>query len=443
MKDKKPKRTSVSRRAFMAGFSAVGAGALRCTPERPYVPSCSFPIGVSSGDATHNAVKVLTRYRGEAITLQVAVSAGEAPVPESAPRFPVQLDEGGFASHLLEGLAPATWHRFVFESVGPDGSVIEQSPMGRFRTAFSEDTVAPLTLGAVCCTKYDQSFATLGQAARRTDLDAFILLGDVCYADGAKTRSEFREYWGRTLDTPEYRALRASTSVVALWDDHEVRNNWDRATLDSGLFETALATFLEHQPIRMLPEAPERLWRSLRWGRTVELFALDSRSERDRSVCQYLSDAQLDWLIKGVTQSPAAFKLILNTVPIGSFDAAFFVPFEEDMWLACPDQRRKVLEAIDQSGVRGVVWVSGDFHLACVGRVSHPGHPGDTQLEVLVGPGAQRANMLPSYPGPPQFDWSSGTNNYTELHLEPTTGELTLRYFNGEGRIFFERTYTP
>lgn len=433
---------NVSRRAFVAGLSALGAGALGCGAPR-YSPSTAFPIGVAAGDATPSSVLLSTRYTGQARALRVAVSEGDAPVSASAARFDVTLDDGGFAKFPVDGLRAATWHRYVFEAVDVLGNVVETSDEGRFRTAFAPDTVAPLKLGAVCCTKYTHDFGALAAVSDRTDLDAFILLGDICYADGAKSREDFRAHWGLTLDTPEYRGLRKSTSVVPLWDDHEIRNNWEGATLDPVLFETALAAFKEHQPLRVDPMQPHRLWRKLSWGRTVDLFIMDSRSERDRAHGHYLSPEQLDWLITGVTQSQAVFKLLLNTVPIGNFDTPFFGPFGDDMWLAYPEQRKQLLEAIDAAGTRGVLWVSGDFHLACIGRVGAEGEPGANQLEALVGPGAQAPNALPSYPAAPQWDWASGKNNWTEIDLDPASGQLTLRYTDGAGRVFHEATYTP
>lgn len=436
-------KAAVSRRFFLGGLSALGAGAALGCGEAKYVPTSNFPIGLASGDATPSSVVLTTRYLGPARALRLAVSPGDAPVSAAAPRLDVTPADGGFVSVTVEGLAPATWHRYAFEAVDALGQVVETSAEGRFRTAFAADTVAPMKLGAVSCTKYSHDFAALKSAGARSDLDAFILLGDICYADGAKTDDEFRAHWGHTLDTPEYRALRAATSVVPLWDDHEIRNNWERATLDPQLFQTALKAFRQHQPVRPNPAAPEKLWRKLSWGRTVDLFVMDSRSERDRDHGHYVSPEQLAWLIDGVTNSPAAFKLILNTVPIGSFDTPFFGPFGDDMWLGYPDQRREVLQAIDDAGTRGVVWVSGDFHLASIGRVSREGEPGGTQLEVLVGPGAQSPNSLPSYPAKPQWDWASGRNNWTELDLNPATGQVTFRYYDKNGNVFHEATYTP
>ena len=189
-------------------------------------------------------------------------------------------------------------------------------------------------------------------------------------------------------------ALRGSTSLITQWDDHEVRNNWEGDSVDADLLTSARRAFLEHQPFRRNEARPLRYWRSLKWGKTAELFILDSRSERDRARGEYLSPEQLDWLVKGVEQSDAVFKLILNTVPIGAFDAPFFAPFSEDNWQGFPAQREELLTRLEATGAQGVMFLSGDFHFACFGRVAKSG-PGSTLFEALVGPGAQPLACLP------------------------------------------------
>ena len=80
--------------------------------------------------------------------------------------------------------------------------------------------------------------------------------------------------------------------------------------------------------------APDRIWRSFRWGHSAEVFVLDCRGERrpsTRSVnptreSVYISRAQMDWLKAGLRASPAVFKFIVNSVPIygrpGGLEAA-------------------------------------------------------------------------------------------------------------------------
>lgn len=417
------------------------AALTRCARPPVLLAPGPFPLGVASGDATPSGAVLWTRYLGMD-ALRVAVWEGDGERPPDAALQPAAPGAEGFAQVEVEGLRAGTWHRYRFEAIDASGAVLGVSDPGRFRTAIQSDSAERLTFGAVSCTKAGHSFATLARAAENPGLDAFLLLGDIVYTDGSRTLADYEAAWERGIGSPEYRALRASTSTVAIWDDHEVRNNWTGESVESGLYSAAQEAFLLHQPVRRPASGQNRFWRKLSWGRTADVFVLDARSERNHARGEYISPEQFAWLTRGVAESQAAFKLVLNTVPIGSFDTAFFQPFTDDTWQACPEQRAAVLRAIDEANVPGVIWLSGDFHLACVGRVSRKG-PGERALEVLVGPGAQRPNVLPSYPGGPQWDFSSGINNYSSLELDPQSGDARLRYHDGKGRVFFDRVYRP
>ncbi len=286
----------------------------------------------------------------------------------------------------------------------------------------------------------------LEQLGQRADLDLLLLLGDAVYADGALTVDQYRYKWARTLGERGPQAMRQATSLLATWDDHEFVNDWARETLTPPeKFENASRAFFDHMPMRRLADAPDRLYRSVRWGKTVELFVLDSRGERKPSTrltdqAEYLSNAQLSWLQQGLAESPCDFKLILNSVPISAFPGSLFQTTVHDRWEGYPAQRTRILSFIDELRIPGVLWVSGDFHLGSMGRASLEG-PGASQVEVLVGPGANFSNPSPSYPAPPQFDWSSGINNYAVLDLDPSSGGVTVRYHDARDRVLVEKRY--
>lgn len=392
-----------------------------------------FPLAVSSGDATPTRTVLWTLYTGErALGVEVWRADGGGTVFRGA----ATPSSGGFVHVDVDGLEPFTWHGFKFT----DGD--EDSAPGRFRTAPAAGQVVPLIFGAVSCTKDGYPLDPLAQAARRTDLDAFLYLGDTVYADGASDLDGFRRKWREGLGHPAQRALRCATGSICTWDDHELFNNWDLEQLPmlpNDEYYAGLQAFYEHQPVR--PGAGKHLWRSLRWGATAEVFVLDCRGERKPSAHQYLSRAQLDWLKAGLKASPAAFKLILNSVPISNFPGFFFESTADDRWQGYPAQREEVLAFIDDEKIPGVLWVSGDFHLACMGRVSRTG-PGSNAIEVLVGPGGQAPNQSPTYPGPPQFDWASGINNVTTLALDPATRAVTVTYLDGRARVLTQRSYS-
>ncbi|MSP60334.1 MAG: hypothetical protein EXR72_08330 [Myxococcales bacterium] len=406
--------------------------------------SGAFGLGVASGDVTAGSALLWTRHDASAaLTVSVWEMLGDTYARRIATLDAAAID-GGFVHVEVPGLTAGARYRYAFFEM-KDGLRTARSPIGRFRAAPADSTQEPLVIGAISCTKNGRAFDTLARAAERSDLATFLLLGDTTYADGCKTLGEYRTRWVENLSTAAYRALRASTSVVATWDDHEVDNNWDAEKIDPAKAATAKRALFENLPIRRAPAAPDRIWRSLRWGRTAELFVLDARGERRPSTkktpqAEYLSRPQMDWLKAGLAASPSVFKLILNSVPIGSFPLAFQFG-NDDRWEGYAAQRNEILEHVEKQKIGGVLWVSGDFHLASIGRVSRSG-PGAAAIEVLAGPGAQTGNVLAAGLGAPQFDWVSTTNNYTALHLDPIKSQVRIVFHDGKDAIIADRSYT-
>lgn len=418
---------------------ACQSGSVR--PEEPGPASPRFPFGVASGEAGPDAALLWTLHEGSG-SLKVRLwreDGGAAPRVE-----PVAPGDDGFVHHRVAGLEPGAWYRFAFfelDGSGADAGLDGGAPSGegvsdtgRFRAAFAPGTLAPLRLGAVSCTHQDAPLGTLVHAAGRGDLDAFMLLGDTLYADGAVDLPGYRQMWRRLLERAPVRALRQATSLVATWDDHEVANNFGGDTVPPAQLQAGRRALFEHLPIAQNPEAPERLWRSFRWGATAELFVLDCRGERNGAAGEYVSRAQLDWLKAGLVSSPARFKVILNSVPITAFPGLFFDLAAADRWEGVPAQRTELLRFVDEARVPGVLWVSGDFHMACAGRVALEG-PGARAVELLVGPGGQFKNPSPSYPGPPQFDFAAGIDNYATIDLDPALMTARVQYVTDRGAV--------
>ena len=78
-------------------------------------------------------------------------------------------------------------------------------------------------------------------------------------------------------------------------DDHEILNDYDGKTVDPARYAAGRQAFLEWMPIREtgLPHDPscagDPLYRTVKWGKDVELFITDQRSCRDadvEAICQ-------------------------------------------------------------------------------------------------------------------------------------------------------------
>lgn len=423
-------KSPLSRRAVLAGLAASA-----CAPLEAEVPAPpDFPLGVSAGDPQPDGAVLWTRYVGHHALMLELERLGEAPTTRE-----VTPDETGIVIAPLTGLAPGEWYAYAF--VAHDGGVeVARSERGRFRTAPALDALVPLHFGASSCARQTAAMTPFVRAAEEFEFDAFLLLGDTVYADGATTLEEYREKWRGALARRPNRLLRASTGVINTWDDHEIVNDARGDLVPPARLEAARQAIFEHQPWTSDGAMPRRLWRRLRFGLTAELFVLDCRSERNRERDEYLSREQLDWLKAGLAASPARFKLILNSVPMSSYPGGFFGAFAHDRWEGWPTQRLELLRFIDETPIDGVVWLTGDFHMGVAGRVAKEG-PGSTQVELACGPAGSSANPSPSYPSPPQFDFATAVQNLVSLRLDPIAGRIQAQFLDGGTRTLFERTY--
>ena len=407
----------------------------RIDPPEAVAESMQFPLGVAAGDLAGTHAVIWTQYAGTAaLAAYVWRVDGDTYVEQLGPFTATPAD--GFVHVAIEGLRAGASYRYAFF----EGDRTARSKIGRFRTPGSGADV--VTFGAISCTDSSRATDPIARAAEHPDLDAFLFLGDNAYCDGAKTVADYREKYREHFGRAAHVDLRASTGMYITWDDHEVDNDWNPETLAPAQLAAAFQTFFDHAPY--LRQEQNRIWRSARWGTTVELFVLDCRSERKPSTrndadAQYLSPAQLAWLERGLASSPCRFKLIMNSVPITNMPNVWDL-YKVDRWEAYAAQRTRILQYIDDQQIEGVLWLSGDFHLAFISKVSTSG-AGMNQREVLCGPGGQSPNALLSSLVGPQFSYKTGTNNYTTLRFDPAVGEVRVSYIDGSGTAFHTEAF--
>lgn len=391
--------------------------------------SAQFKLGVASGDVSRENIILWTYYEGF-FRLNIFVwqydSKGDMKQVASAP---VSRKDGGFVHIQITKLDSNTRYQYTFVEIDFEGRPIAQSMVGSFKTSMHPYARDIVTLGAVSCTNQAYEPTVLEHAGRRNDLDAFLLLGDTSYNDNVYTLQGIRDRWAINLAKRGYLALRSSTSVIATIDDHEIVDDFDPENIEPERFNAAMQAFFDHLPVTRNESAPQRVWRKLSFGQTVDVFVLDCRTERKPSSAysdspQYISREQMDWLKDGLSSSTAAFKLIINSVPITSFPQVLTA----DRWQGYPKQREEILAHIENQRMPGVLWLAGDFHFPCAGRVSTEGL-GSRNIEILAGPGAQRPNVLgASLWLSPQFDYSSLSNNYVTLKFDPDSMEVEVNF---------------
>lgn len=405
-----------------------------------------FPYGVMAGDATPTAAMLWTRYVGAgAGTLFVQIEEEGAPKGEAVISRAVTAKErgdGGFVHVDAGGLVAGKRYRYAFFVV-ESGKPAARGAFGHVRAALDANALEVVTFAGTSCThQMSAPYPLLADAAKRK-VDFFIHGGDHVYCDAgtdAVTLEQYRAKYAEAWGTAGMSALHGSTGMVLAWDDHEILNNWNPETLAASRVDTARRAYFEHRAVRRDPAAPNRLWHSLVWGKTLEVLVLDVRSERKPSTraaanAQFISPAQMAWLKDRLSKSTAVFKLIVTSVPITNFPAA--AAGEADKWEGYPAQREEILDFVEKGALKGVWWLSGDLHFGSIGGVGATGARRQMR-EVLMGPGGTNARSV-ALPAE-QFDKMIDEKNYTVFRADPVKKELTVEFIGATGTLF-KRTY--
>ncbi len=199
-----------------------------------------------------------------------------------------------------------------------------------------------------------------------------LLLGDNVYADTRNMRVMWDKY--RELDSvPGFRDLRARVPLQGIWDDHDYGEN------DAGAEYPRKAEsqqiFLDF--MRVPPSSPRRDREGIYHaevfgppGRRVQILLLDTRYfrsplKRDGKACvpdpdpdkTLLGEAQWEWL-EAQLREPAEVRLVVSSIQVVAEDHRF------EKWANFPLERQRLFEAIRLADASGVVFLSGDRHLA-------------------------------------------------------------------------------
>jgi alkaline phosphatase D len=389
----------------------------RRRPRRPanMLRGGRFEQGVLSGDPGPNGITLLTVVDGTGDTGRVRLEVARDPgFRHVVARRDILTtpDVGHSVKARVTGLKPHKryWYRFETRD--------RHSPVGRFQTALPPDSRATVRFGFFSCASYTAGYYNAYELLAREDLDFVLCLGDYIYAETyhdvasgtavrddtigkpnphydfilreAGTLPEYRAKYRLYRSDPALRRLHQTHPMIAIWDDHEVQNNYANGAPDGGLTlradfsrarrDASYRAFFESMPV--FPRARSRIYRALRHGRTVELMMLDSRQYRDDQPCRdriafpcgswnrprsLLGGRQRSFVERRLSASDAAWKVVggqslmmPNRVHDGQFTRF-------DSWQGYPQEREHVLQHILQTGIEDVVFVSGDAHTIIAG----------------------------------------------------------------------------
>jgi alkaline phosphatase D len=287
--------------------------------------------------------------------------------------------------------------------------------------------------------------------------DFNVLLGDTMYsdtevpgytlADVALTVKQKWQAYRTNLAMRPWARTRGSTAYYGGWDDHEFVNDFARGesrfplgvgdvNIDGEeLYSRGVQAFRDYTPITYSKQTG--IYRSVRWGKNLEIFFLDDRSFRSNSadytgVCDnppgsgdpdlaptapqsnrnvfsaiapslanppppgcveaitdpsrtMLGSKQLKTFKQDIASSNATFKVIFNQVPIQQYYA---LPY--DRWEGYEAERQELLAYLS-GNVENVVFLTTDVHANLVN---------DARFNTLGGPGVVNSGILDVTTGP-------------------------------------------
>ncbi|HEY2602429.1 MAG TPA: alkaline phosphatase D family protein [Thermoleophilaceae bacterium] len=438
----------LSRRRFLTAagsFAAttvfapqVFANGLTSAKKAPLLSGGSFPDGVISGDPTTHGMTLWTRLAGVggsgAVELEVAK---DAHFKHTVARTHVATNKS--LNHAVKarigGLKPHERYFYRFSTKN------HHSPVGRFQTALPADSHETVKFAYWSCQDYTHGFYNAYELMATEDVDFVIGLGDYIYdeayhsiADGTGVRDDTigpapqpnttTSFHNQAITLDEYRqkyelyrsdaALRKVHQLfpyVTTWDDHEVQDNYAGHPSDGGLppqnqysvarKNAAYRAFFESMPLYDIKGGPgERIFRTLPFGRNVELFMLDERQYRDNQPCDdasappctelpnkraFLGAKQMKFLKQRLKSSKAAWKIIGNEVMIMDTKVGPNTYYGYDSWQGYPTEREELTQFIHSQKIDDVIFITGDIHTFVTGDVKTNGGTGDPAGLEFVG----------------------------------------------------------
>jgi alkaline phosphatase D len=322
---------------------------------------------------------------------------------------PVVNANDSSAKVTLKGLLAGT--TFEYELWFTGGTADAQArASGRFHTAASDQSFVPVHFawggdvgGQNICRDAVDGYPIFG-ALGREKLDFFIALGDMVYADNpclargqlgnaqvagasepAVKLEDYWNLWHYNRGDAGLGTFIAQQPYVAIWDDHEVVNDFGPGndtrseppyTPGEHLMPVGLKAFVDENPLIADPAKNPKLYRTFSYGLHAQVFVLDCRQYRSPNSAKDLASApktmlgaeQLAWLEREIGKSKTTWKIIVTSVPLAlltgnpekgldswaSFDTDF--GYEREL--------RKIVNFLYDHKVKNVVWLTTDVHFA-------------------------------------------------------------------------------
>ncbi len=455
-------RSSLRRREFLIGGAGAGialAGPLNYAAVArslrvPVATGGKFAHGVAAGFPSTKGVTLWTRVselsKSSKLTLEVATDKHFKHVVET--QDVVAESNRDFTVHAqVKGLKPREEYFYRFATKN------KNSRVGQFRTLPPADSKQKLKIGYYSCQDYEAGYYNAQAGLAKEDLDLVICLGDYIYehkyypgpadrvdtlganGDGdVQSLAEYRSKYRMYQADKNLQAMHAAHAFFAIWDDHEVEDNYagtqaDSASTDPANFENnntyprrvpfgerrknGYKAYFEAMPRMQVKGDKTRIYGSVKLGALAELFMTDQRQYRDLQPCSdvlltpcpdegtpgrtMLGAEQKAWFKSAVPKSKATWKLWASEVMVMSLDITPGQGVNQDQWDGYSAERTEILESFVAAGVQNLAVLTGDIHTFFAGNVSTTGRNGGTPAGIELVGGSATSLGIPEALGVP------------------------------------------
>lgn len=475
--------------------------------------------GVATGDPRPDGALVWARSDAPArmIVETAATESFSNPTRVEGPQLTPQSD--GTGRVRITGLEPGQTVHYRVTLEGEDGATSEPVA-GVFTTVPTQpQDIVFVWSGDVVGQGWGinkQGGMSIFSAMADRNPDFFIHSGDAIYADGpvpqtqkqndggmytnitspakdhvAQTLDDYRGNYAYNLTDQHYRRFNATVPQLIQWDDHEVINNWFPHESIAGqgrkgytetdvdkLAGYAYQAWREWQPVDPSEAVDGRLYRKVSYGPLLDVFVLDMRTYKNPNPQAWapsddggvLGREQTQWLIDGLKNSKAVWKVVANDLPI-----SIVVPDK----VTNPPEGPASMEAVAQGDdgrplgreiafsrilsetkdVRNVVYLTADVHYtaaisyhpdrAAFGDfapfwefVSGPLNAGAFPQSPLDGTFGARYEFVHA-PEAENTSPAEGFQHFGEVRIDSDTRVLTVNLCDATGKSLYSTDLSP
>ena len=280
---------------------------------------------------------------------------------------------GQIFKSTMNGLAPDTRYQY---QVSINGKA-DPKWKGSFKTAPVEGTSTAFRMAITSCMHIKRAQRSWNLLLEEQP-DLHLTVGDTHYADTTNPTVQLEHHLTYRREK-EFAKVLQQVPTYAMWDDHDYGPNNSDGTAKGKEFSLAGWKQAWPNPPSGTSKTPGAFFKFSRGD--VDFFVVDGRYHRspnelpDDDKKRMLGDAQFEWLLNGLKNSKAKFKIIAS--------GSVLEHSKVDGWRIFTFSRHRLFDAIKEHKISGVMYIGGDMHKSLVWQHHESDRVGYPMIEIM------------------------------------------------------------